>query len=246
MRTRFRTLLLAGAASLAVSAAAFAQVTTNGAVSTISQIVQVVWNGQNISSSNPLPVAVASGGGGSATAAGTNGTTAQAVQGINGGVPLPIQGGNATAVKTDGSATTQPISAAALPLPAGAATSANQTSEIAQLTAANQRSALFADFTNQAVASSGTITGPWRDAGASPSPYTKFNYAFVSSQSGTAVVQVSNDGTNSLTNIMTTTALSPTNNIVGTLPLTYRYYRVVLINGTTAANASVNTAFATN
>ena len=38
-----------------------------------------------------------------------------------------VVGGNALAVKTDSSATTQPVSATALPLPAGAATSANQT-----------------------------------------------------------------------------------------------------------------------
>jgi len=41
--------------------------------------------------------------------------------------PIAIQGGNSTAVKTDGSAVTQPVSAASLPLPSGAATSANQT-----------------------------------------------------------------------------------------------------------------------
>jgi hypothetical protein len=38
--------------------------------------------------------------------------------------PMPIEGGNATAVKVDGSAVTQPISAASLPLPTGAATEA--------------------------------------------------------------------------------------------------------------------------
>jgi hypothetical protein len=42
--------------------------------------------------------------------------------------PMPIEGGNATAVKVDGSAVTQPISAASLPLPTGAATDSNQTS----------------------------------------------------------------------------------------------------------------------
>lgn len=60
--------------------------------------------------------------GGSVTAPGTSGSQAQAVQGINGGVPLPIQGGNGTAVKTDGSGTTQPVSATSLPLPTGAST----------------------------------------------------------------------------------------------------------------------------
>jgi len=44
-----------------------------------------------------------------------------------------VLGGNATAVKTDGSAVTQPVSAASLPLPAGAATSANQSSIITSL-----------------------------------------------------------------------------------------------------------------
>ena len=96
MQTRYRTLLLAGAASLAMSAAV-AQVTTNGVPSTISQIVQVVWNGQNISAGNPLPVNIVSGGSsaGSVTAAGTNGTQAQAVQGITGGVPAPTGGESA-------------------------------------------------------------------------------------------------------------------------------------------------------
>ncbi|WP_145984557.1 hypothetical protein [Methylobacterium aquaticum] len=53
-----------------------------------------------------------SGSTGSVTAPGTSGSQAQAVQGINGGVPLPI-------------------SAASLPLPAGAATAANQTASTA-------------------------------------------------------------------------------------------------------------------
>ena len=44
-----------------------------------------------------------------------------------------VLGGNATAVKVDGSAVTQPVSAAALPLPSGAATAANQTSTVSAL-----------------------------------------------------------------------------------------------------------------
>jgi hypothetical protein len=43
---------------------------------------------------------------------------------------VTIQGGNSTAVKTDGSAVTQPISAAALPLPSGAATEAGHLATI--------------------------------------------------------------------------------------------------------------------
>jgi hypothetical protein len=68
MRTRFRTLLLAGAASLAVSAAALAQTTINGSPSPISQIVKMVWNTQDISATNPLPVALS--GTGSSTTSG--------------------------------------------------------------------------------------------------------------------------------------------------------------------------------
>lgn len=49
-----------------------------------------------------------------------------ATQAVSGTVTANVQGGNSTAVKTDSSATTQPISAASLPLPAGASTSANQ------------------------------------------------------------------------------------------------------------------------
>lgn len=48
-------------------------------------------------------------------------------------VSLANTAANATAVKTDGSAVTQPVSAASLPLPTGASTSANQATEIASL-----------------------------------------------------------------------------------------------------------------
>jgi hypothetical protein len=69
-----------------------------------------------------LKVSGGAGGGasGSVTAAGTSGTTAQAVQGITGGVALPVSGTFFQA--------TQPISAASLPLPTGAATAAGQPS----------------------------------------------------------------------------------------------------------------------
>lgn len=49
---------------------------------------------------------------------------------------------NTTAWKVDGSAVTQPVSAAALPLPSGAATSANQATEIASLATIATNSAL--------------------------------------------------------------------------------------------------------
>lgn len=49
---------------------------------------------------------------------------------------VTIQGGNSTAVKVDGSAVTQPISAAALPLPAGAATESGNLATLTQTTGA--------------------------------------------------------------------------------------------------------------
>lgn len=67
---------------------------------------------------------------GAATSANqTNGN--QQTQLVQGGNTAAVTGANA--LKVDGSAVTQPISAAALPLPSGAATSANQTTEIASL-----------------------------------------------------------------------------------------------------------------
>jgi hypothetical protein len=53
------------------------------------------------------------------------------------GLVEPISLDLGGAVRVNGSAVTQPVSAASLPLPTGAATSANQTSEITQLTAIN-------------------------------------------------------------------------------------------------------------
>jgi hypothetical protein len=54
-------------------------------------------------------------------------TTARSWSLSSGTDSVTVQGGNTTAVKVDGSAVTQPISAASLPLPTGASTSANQT-----------------------------------------------------------------------------------------------------------------------
>jgi hypothetical protein len=74
-------------------------------------------------------IAAGGGGGGGPSGtvsnAGVNGAVAQAVQGINGGVPLPVAMTNPTAL-TDAQlrAAAVPVSAASLPLPTGAATQA--------------------------------------------------------------------------------------------------------------------------
>jgi hypothetical protein len=81
--------------------------------------------------------------------------------------PLPVTlantGANATAVKTDGSATTQPVSAAALPLPAGAATSAKQDTGNASLASLDGKT-VAVDTGAVVVASSALPTGAATEA----------------------------------------------------------------------------------
>lgn len=68
-----------------------------------------------------------SGGGGGGDASAANQTAVQANAGSDASKAVAVQGvAGGKAVKVDGSAVTQPISASALPLPTGAATSANQ------------------------------------------------------------------------------------------------------------------------
>ena len=66
----------------------------------------------------PLPTGAATAANQEVTAAGSSAGSAQAVQGVTNGVPMPVSG---TFWQT-----TQPVSASSLPLPAGAATAANQ------------------------------------------------------------------------------------------------------------------------
>ena len=124
----------------------FAHMTTQVDDDTIAQLGIVV-GGFEINSTNPLPVYIASGSSGGSSSSGVIGTTttpnvstladpttpahqaavlgpgvsgtyALTVQGVAAGTPLPVSGTFWQA--------TQPISAAALPLPAGAATLAKQ------------------------------------------------------------------------------------------------------------------------
>lgn len=68
---------------------------------------------------------------------------------------------NTTAWKVDGSAVTQPVSAAALPLPSGAATSANQSTEITSLgnidTSTSAMNAKFGSLGQKAMAGSAPV-----------------------------------------------------------------------------------------
>lgn len=61
-------------------------------------------------------------------------TILAATQTVSGTVTANVAGGNTTAVKTDGSAVTQPVSATALPLPTGAAQDGTDSTGVTQLT----------------------------------------------------------------------------------------------------------------
>lgn len=114
------------------------------------------------------------GGSGSITAAGVNGTLAQAVQGINGGVALPV-------------------SAAALPLPTDAATSALQTTGNTSLGNIDGKlpalvSGRFTTLSSVPVASTGTILALTTNA-------TGTTYTAFASQACTSLDIVNNTGT---------------------------------------------------
>ncbi|AWV18805.1 hypothetical protein A3862_27385 [Methylobacterium sp. XJLW] len=258
MQTRFRTLLLAGAASLAVSGA-IAATTINGVPATISQLVQIVWNDQNISTANPLPVNVAAGGGGSVTAAGTNGTTAQAVQGINGGVPVGVSNSSLAsldtktpAIGTQTKAASRSVTPASdlaniepagtavtgVTMPAGGTGITGWLSSIWQATVGRQT---FLVSTSSNLAAGGFLNDAnYVFLGASPSPYVYLNASFYSNQSGTYTVQAT-DGTNLYTiSTGTVTASTVTNLRLQATPVTATgtRYRAYLTNGSTAATVA--------
>lgn len=288
MRTRFRTLLLAGAASLAMSGAYAAVTDGYGVQALIGQVVKIVWNGNDISAANPLPTMVTSGTvtanqGAPAAQSQANAWPVYAYQGtspwaISGPVNASQAGTwtvgqgtpGASAWKVDGSGVTQPVSAAALPLPAGAATSANQSSEIAalgapgdaaysgsgtasivaalkglySLTAATPRVSAFADASQVSVAANGTAGNIGHDPGGN-GPYTRYNATFYSSQSGTVQILGSDDTVNFYP--MTNQAYTAATVVTYTVPITFRYYYAKLINGGTAATGvTIKSSFTAN
>lgn len=127
----------AGTGTFAVSAASLplpALASTSTKQSDGSQKTQLVDGTGNViaSTSNALNVAIISGGGSGGTASSFGATfpaTGTAAGFLNSaGTNMAAGNLNASgALKVDGSAVTQPVSAASLPLPTGASTSANQT-----------------------------------------------------------------------------------------------------------------------
>ncbi|MEE7503306.1 hypothetical protein [Methylobacterium mesophilicum] len=136
-------------------------------------------------------------------------------------------------------------------LPAGGATAANQASEIAQLTAANQRTAFYVDYGPGSLAAGASAANNAYDAGANPAPYTKFNATFASTQAITAIVQGSYDGATFFEVFSGAVPAPPTGSTYGalnvTVPVTLRYYRTKIIgNASAAATVLVTHSFSAN
>ncbi len=181
-----------------------------------------------------------------------------------------VIGGNATAVKTDSSATTQPISATALPLPTGSSTAANQSSEIAALgttadtayggsgnssivaalkglygqfnaaTAKIQGSVWYAEGVSQSVAASATLTGTARGNVPNASPSP---YGYFQAQ-----VFSTAGGTLSISNGAYAITQAVTANTAVTLkvPALGGTFTASFINGTTAATVSLLDCYTLN
>lgn len=94
---------------------------------------------------------------------------------------ITVQGATSmTAFKVDGSAVTQPVSAASLPLPSGAATSANQSTEISSLSTV---------VTNTAAGVARTLTPPTASSGAvTPVDSTSYESSHVISASSATLL----------------------------------------------------------
>jgi hypothetical protein len=177
-----------------------------------------------------------SGSSGSITAAGTNGTLAQQVQGITGGVPLPI-------------------SVASQPLPTGAATSANQTSEITALTTANSRIAVYADATKASYGASATTQLTAHQVPI-PGVYTRVSVSAGCSTAATLYLAGSNDGFATSRVYVTSLAIpagsetgTPTTTTIGaaiTTPLAFSWYQAVIVMGGSAGVCTASTSFTAN
>ena len=137
---------------------------------------------------------------------------------------VPIQGGNTSAVKVDGSAVTQPISAAALPLPAGASTEVTLSTLNSKVTTTANGIKVDGSAVTQPV--SGTVTanagtGTFSVSGTVNSKLQDGNGNVVTSQSSgfqraldvgvnVAGVQVDPRQVRALTNSDTVTVVQPT------------------------------------
>jgi hypothetical protein len=126
----------------------------------------------------------------------------------------------------------------------GAATAANQATEIAALTAASQRTAFVTEANGSAAAANATVSGSARDAGTSPSVYTKCSAVVNSTQSGTLQLWANPDGSAWIQiGAVTVTANVPQSL---TLPIYGRYCQLRYANGATAGTFSAFTSLSVN
>ncbi|TXN79297.1 hypothetical protein [Methylobacterium sp. WL8] len=165
-----------------------------------------------------------------------------------------IVGGNTVAVKVDGSTTTQPvsgtiavgnfpatqqISAASLPLPSGAATAANQTSEISAILSR----ARFSVAKSTSLAASAFLgDSSYVALGPTPADAAFVVATFYSAQAGSYFIQA-NDGSATF-QLMQTGSLTAGTMVTVKLPIaivdaTATRYRGYIQNGATASNNAV-------
>jgi hypothetical protein len=125
-------------------------------------------------------------------------------------------------------------------MPAGGAGLTGWLSAIwAGVTAPAARAMVFADVTNGSLGAGSSTAAVNHDSGASPSQWAKVNAFFFSSQAGTYTIQASNDSGFANAVPVASGAVSASTGLIVTLPLTFRYYRAFLTNGSTPAS-SVN------
>ncbi|AYO83648.1 hypothetical protein [Methylobacterium brachiatum] len=130
------------------------------------------------------------------------------------------------------------ITAAAMP--AGGAGLTGWLSAIwAALTTPASRSVLFADVTNASLGAGGGTAAVNHDAGASPNQWAKVNAFFFSSQPGNYTIQASNDAAFGNAVPVASGAIAASTGLPVSLPITFRYYRAFIVNGSTPAS-SVN------
>ena len=107
------------------------------------------------------------------------------------------------------------------------------------------RSSLFADVSNAAVAANGFTADSRHPVGSAPIPWTRFNAVFSSTQAGTYFLQGSNDNFTSTFNV-STGALAANAVVSMSVPVVFTSYRVFIGNGATAATVNIASSFTVN
>lgn len=131
-------------------------------------------------------------------------------------------------------------------LPSGAATSANQATEITALQAIQQRVLPFQDFSGTASAVNATTSSTIRDAGANPN-FTKINFVGYSSQTGTYKILACQDSACAQPLTLMSGAITVAGGYVTlSAPFVTRYYQIQYVNGGTAASIYGNSSFTAN